>query len=152
MLCLVTQSCPTPWDSLDRSPPGSSVHGIYQERILEWLSFSLPGDLPKPNVWASQVAQQVKNLPAIQETQKMRVWSQGEEDPLEEEMATYSIIPAWKIPWTKKPDGLWYKTQLNDQVHCMNTIFHLHAQKRSSMHHFSILKFLKKLLYWSLLD
>ena len=44
------------------------------------------------------------------------------------------------------------RTQLNDQVHCMNTIFHLHAQKRSSMHHFSILKFLNKLLYWSLVD
>ena len=110
MLCLVTQSCLSRWDSLDHSPPGSSVHGISQARILEWLSFSLPGDLPKPNVWASQIAQQVKNLPAIQETQEMRVWFQGEEDPLEEEMATHSSIPAWEIPWTKKPRGLWYKT------------------------------------------
>ena len=29
-------------------PPGSSVHGIFQARILEWLSFSTPGDLPDP--------------------------------------------------------------------------------------------------------
>ena len=37
----------------------------------------------------------VKNLPANQETQ---VQSWGQEDPLEEEMATHSCIPAWKIP------------------------------------------------------
>ena len=36
----------------------------------------------------------VKNLPAIQETQ---VWSLGQEDPLEKEMATHSSIPAWRI-------------------------------------------------------
>ena len=41
---------------------------------------------------ASPVAQQVKNLPAMQETQKMRVWSLRREDPLEEEMATHSSI------------------------------------------------------------
>ena len=45
----------------------------------------------------------VKNLPAIQE---MRVQSLGQEDPLEKEMATHSSILAWKIPWTKEPDGL----------------------------------------------
>ena len=43
---------------------------------------------------ASPVAQQVKNLPAMQETQKMRVWSLGREDTLEEEMATHSSILA----------------------------------------------------------
>ena len=36
----------------------------------------------------------------------MWVQSLSLEDPLEEEMATPSSIPAWKIPWTKKPDGL----------------------------------------------
>ena len=40
----------------------------------------------------------VKNLPAVQEKQEMRVWSLGWEDPLEEEMATYSSILAWRIP------------------------------------------------------
>ena len=53
--------------------------------------------------WASLVAQIVKNLPAIQETQ---VWSLDREDPLEEEMATHSIILAWRTPWTEKPGGL----------------------------------------------
>ena len=46
------------------------------------------------------MAQRVKCLPAMQETQ---VRSLGWEDPLEKEMATHSGILAWKIPWTEKP-------------------------------------------------
>ena len=38
VLCLVAQSCPTLCDSMDCSPPGSSVHGIFQARILEWVA------------------------------------------------------------------------------------------------------------------
>ena len=49
------------------------------------------------------MAQAVKNLPAVQESQ---VQSLGWEDPLEKEMATHSSILAWKIPWTEKPAGL----------------------------------------------
>ena len=45
---------------------------------------------------ASRMAQQVKNPPAMQETQETRVWSLVQEDPLEEEMATHSSILAWK--------------------------------------------------------
>ena len=36
----VAQSCPTLWDLLDYSPPGSSVHGIFQARVLEWVASS----------------------------------------------------------------------------------------------------------------
>ena len=32
----------------------------------------------------------------------------GEDDPLEEEMAIYSSILAWRIPWTEEPGGLWF--------------------------------------------
>ena len=39
-------------------------------------------------------------------TQEMRVQSLGQEDPLEEEMATQSSILAWRIPWTVEPGGL----------------------------------------------
>ena len=46
----------------------------------------------------SLVAQMVKRLPTMQETQ---VWSLGWEDPLEKEMATHSSTLAWKIPWTQ---------------------------------------------------
>ena len=35
---LVVQSCPTPWGSMDCSLPGSSVHGILEARILEWIA------------------------------------------------------------------------------------------------------------------
>ena len=45
----------------------------------------------------------VKNLPAIQETQVQYL---VQEDPLEKEMATYSSIFAWEIPWTGEPGGL----------------------------------------------
>ena len=37
---LVTQSCQTPCDPMDCSPPGSSVHRILQARILEWVAVS----------------------------------------------------------------------------------------------------------------
>ena len=53
--------------------------------------------------WCGSV---VKNLPAMQEKQEMRVPSLGWEDPLEEEMATHCSILAWKIPWTEEPGGL----------------------------------------------
>ena len=41
----VAQSCPTPSDPMDRSPPGSSVHGIFQAGVLEWgaIAFSTEG-------------------------------------------------------------------------------------------------------------
>ena len=42
----------------------------------------------------------------MQETQEMKVGSLGREDPLEEGMATHSIILAWRIPWTEEPGGL----------------------------------------------
>ena len=58
------------------------------------------------NYGASQVAQRVKNLSAMQEMQETRVRSLGWEDPLEREMATCSCILAWKIPWTEEPGGL----------------------------------------------
>ena len=48
---LATQSWPTLSDPVDYSPPGSSVHGILQARILEFgLPFPSPGDLPNPGV------------------------------------------------------------------------------------------------------
>ena len=48
------------------------------------------------------MAQQLKNLLAMQETQ---VQSLGTEDTVEEDMAAHSSIPAWRIPWTEEPCG-----------------------------------------------
>ena len=49
------------------------------------------------------VVQMIKNLPAMQETQ---VRSLGQEDPLEEGVATHSSFLAWRIAWTEDPGGL----------------------------------------------
>ena len=51
----------------------------------------------------SLVAQTVKSLPTMQETQ---VQSLGREDPLEKGIPTHSSILAWRIPWTKGPGRL----------------------------------------------
>ena len=51
----------------------------------------------------SLIAQSVKNLPAMQENQ---VRSLGQVDPLEKEMATYSSVLVWTIPWTEEPGRL----------------------------------------------
>ena len=40
--------CPTLCDPVDCNPPGSSIHGILQARILEWILCPHPGDLPNP--------------------------------------------------------------------------------------------------------
>ena len=64
----------------------------------------LPPFMSKPAfLWASLLAQIVKNLPAMWET---RVLSLGRENPLEKGMATHSSILAWRIPWTEGPGGL----------------------------------------------
>ena len=53
--------------------------------------------------WTSLVAQMVKHLPTVRETQvRSLCW----EDPLEKEMATHSSILACRIPWTEEPGGL----------------------------------------------
>ena len=63
MKVLVTQWCPTLCDPIDYSPPGSSVHGILQARILEWLPFLSLGDLPDPRIQPRSPALQADTLP-----------------------------------------------------------------------------------------
>ena len=54
-----------------------------------------------------QMVLMVKNPPANAENWKeTSVWSLGQEDPLEDDMATHSSILAWRIPWTEEPGGL----------------------------------------------
>ena len=49
---------------------------------------------------------EVKNSSEIQEMQEIQFQSLGQEDPLEESMATHSSILAWEIPWTEEARGL----------------------------------------------
>ena len=118
---------------MDCSLPGSSVHGILQARILEWVAIPFsrassqfrdqPADFffftteppGKPYFYtyfvvvhqhwveASLLAQMVKNLPVMWET---GVRSLGQEDPLEKEMATRSSILAWETLWIEEPGEL----------------------------------------------
>ena len=44
------QSCLTLCSSMNHSPPGSSIHGIFQARVLEWVAISFSGDLPNPGI------------------------------------------------------------------------------------------------------
>ena len=90
----VAQSCPALSDPMDCSLPGSSIPGIFQARVLEWgaIAFSdicklssakrswIMALVPSTTGFGKEIAQLVKNLPAMQET---LVWSLGQEDPLE---------------------------------------------------------------------
>ena len=71
---------------------------------MEWVGLMMMINI---NIYtltrASLVAQTVKHLPATQES---RVQSLGQEDPLEEEIATHSSSLAWRIPWREEPGGL----------------------------------------------
>ena len=50
MKVLVTQSCLILCDPMDCTPPGSSVHGIFQARLWEQIAISTPGHLPDPGI------------------------------------------------------------------------------------------------------
>ena len=91
------------------------LYAFAKEKRIKWLKTPIPGN-SQVSIWAtwiqviqmhypSLVAQMVKNLPAMQETQ---VRSLDWEDLPEKEMATHSSILAWKITWTEKPGGLQY--------------------------------------------
>ena len=75
--------------------------------MTSFMIFLFPACLPIKQIFsctgASLVAQMVKNLAAMRETQ---VRSLGREDPLEKEMAAHSSILAWRIPWSEQLCGL----------------------------------------------
>ena len=76
----------------------------------------------------SPMAQQVKNLSAMQETQEMWVQSLGLEDPLEKEMATHSSVVAWEIPWSLAAYSPWShkesdKTEMTEHIEFITILF-----------------------------
>ena len=73
----LAQLCPTLCDSVDYSPPGSSVHGILQARILEWvaISFSKGSSQPRDQTQVSRVAGRRFNLWATREAQQIYTYS-----------------------------------------------------------------------------
>ena len=63
LVCSATQSGPALCDPINCNPPGSSVHGILQARILEWLLCLSLGGLPDPGIESRSPALQVDSLP-----------------------------------------------------------------------------------------
>jgi len=74
---------------MDCSLPGSSIHGIFQTRALDWGAIAFSAYI---HYWGSNGK---KNLPAMRETQ---VESLDWEDPLKKKMATHTRILDWRIP------------------------------------------------------
>ena len=74
--------------------------------VLEYMAKEWEREMNCCQNWASQVALVVRNPLPTQETQEMQIRFLGQEDPLEEGMATHSRILAWRIPWTEESGGL----------------------------------------------
>ena len=84
----VTQSCPTPSDPLDCSLPGSSVHGIFQARVLEWGAITFSD--------FSSVTFNIKYVVLLHDSFN---FGEGNGIPLQ-------WVLAWRIPGMGEPDGL----------------------------------------------
>ena len=91
--CSVVQLCLTLCDPMDCSPPGSSVHGILQARILEWvaISFYRGSFWPRDQTRVSYIGRQI-----------LFHWTTR----VEKAMAPHSSTLAWKIPWMEEPGRL----------------------------------------------
>ena len=92
-------------DTLPSEPPGNFPSQRSSPHPLQWKVDFFFFFLNKRfiTLWASLVAQLVKNLPSVRETW---VRSLGWEDPLETGKATHSSILDWRIPWTVSSMGL----------------------------------------------
>ena len=97
---------PTLYDPIDCSLPGSSVHGILQARILEWVPCPPPGDLLDIGI---ETASLVSPELAGRFFSRLSWWLRWQKNlcvVLEKEMATHSSTLAWKIPWIEDPARL----------------------------------------------
>ena len=119
-------------------PPGSSVHGILQEEYWSGLSCPPTGDLPDPGTepisllspasvagfftTSANLASQVKKLPANAGDVRDTGSISGSGRSLEKDMATYSSILSWRIPWTEEPGRLQpIGSQRVDVTECTHT-------------------------------
>ena len=108
------QSCTTLCDPMDCSPPGSSAHGIFQARLLEWvaISFSRGSSQPRDRTRVSRTAGKRFTIWATRDfcillyktAILLNVCKQH--GILEKETATHSSVLAWRTPWTEKPGRL----------------------------------------------
>ena len=92
----VAQSCPTLHNPMDCSLSGSSVHGIFQTRVLEWGAISFFRDIPDPGIEPRSPALQADSLPSEAPGKAIS----------EKAIAPHSSTLVWKIPWTEECGGL----------------------------------------------
>ena len=112
--CSVMSDSATPWIVTCQAPLSMEFS---RQEYWSGLPFPSPGDLPDPGVnpglphcmyiagfWSEPPGKPsvAKNLPVMQET---RVWSLGQEDPLEKRKAIHPNIFAWETLWTEEPGG-----------------------------------------------
>ena len=156
VLCLVTQLCPTLCDPVDCSPPGSSVHGILQARILEWLAMPSSrihhGSLGILVSWGWLIS---PSLSAFHENVSFRQpqsWLGLKQSVLfspsvlylvasipEKAMAPHSSTLAWKIPWMEEPRTLQSMVSLRVRHDWATFTFHFHALEKEMATHSSLL-------------
>ena len=119
-VCSLSDLCPSLCDPMDCIPPGSTVHGIPQARILERLAFPPPGDRPNSGIealspgllhcewvlyciltiwWPVSEAQDASCFPAHWISLRCTAGP-------EKAVAPHSSTLAWKIPWTEEPGRL----------------------------------------------
>ena len=100
--CLVAQLCSTLWDSMDYCPPGSSIHGISQVRILEWVAicFSRGSSRPRDGTCVYYIGKQILYSWATSEARPQTFASHWKrrgrslkEDPLKEDPGTAYTKP-----------------------------------------------------------
>ena len=92
---LVTQSYLTLWEPMDCSPPGFSVHGIVQARILEWVAPS-PGDLPNP-MFIPRVSCITGRFFTTWATREVHIYSKCTDVQHSQFLKLYSIYSYYKI-------------------------------------------------------
>ena len=115
----VAQSCLTPSDPMDCSPPGPSVHGIFQARVPEWVAIAFSEIFTNHVVSGTSLQYSCLESPmdggawwaAVHGVAKS--WTQLSDftftfhfHALEKEMATHPSVLAWRIPGTGEPGGL----------------------------------------------
>ena len=111
-LCLVAQLCPTLCYPMDCGPPGSSVHGFLQARILDGFPRPPPGDLPNPGIYAKSPTLQADSLPC-----------EPPGKPKNTEMSSLSLLQEN------------FPTQESNQsiLHCMHILYKLSYQGKPTL-------------------
>ena len=93
VVLLVASSCPTLWDPMDRSPPGSSVSGILQARILEWVAIPFSRGSSQPRGWI-HISCTVGGFFTVWATREAPIWCL--DCPHPRQWSHFNLIPSVK--------------------------------------------------------